>query len=102
MKIDEITNMYKNIEGYNDKIAKIEEQLVKIKEDRELFLKELLKLKPGDIVHISESYDFFPQRILKIDLENLSLTVIEESINKISVINSFFVENENGNYRFVS
>lgn len=91
---------YSIFDNYPTKIAKVQKELDMLKEKQKLFLEELKKLKTGDIVHISDSGDFFPQRIIEVDLNNMQLNVIEESIDRESTITGFYIL-ENNNFRYV-
>lgn len=82
-------------------MAILDEIRIKTKELEELIHKyESLKekfntLNIGDTVYISGSYDdMFPQKILNIDYDNLLLDVFEESIKSRSIIQYFYVFNE--------
>lgn len=82
-------------------MAILDEIRIKTKELEELIheyesLKEKFNtLNIGDTVYISGSYgDMFPQKILNIDYDNLLLDVFEESIKSRSIIQYFYVFNE--------
>lgn len=59
---------------------------------RQNFIKHFLNV--GDTVHIIGGWEneYYPQKIIGIDLERAELEVLEESIDQVTKIDYFYVE----------
>lgn len=83
---------------YNKEIAEARAKLDELISRKAAFQQELLKLKVGDTVYeegcAGIGFDYYPQTVLEIDVENCRILIHEESIITKKWISSFTLYDE--------
>lgn len=85
--------------NYNEKISEKKNELSELENKKLVFQNILKELKIGDKVYEQQcrylDYDYHPQIIKEIDIDNCRVLVYEESINVEKWITSFHLYDEN-------